>query len=115
MSRPGGAALRPVGVFPLVMGVLERVVGVVALEARPFVCGSLVVEGEFERVDDELDVSFELLSFFTERGSFEADDGWFCEEGAGSRETGLRLIRWDVFSLVSSLNDCERALEDVLA
>jgi hypothetical protein len=91
VSRPGGAALRPVGVLPLVMGVLERVVGVVALEARPFVCGRLFVDGEFER-DDELDVSFGVLNFFTERGSFEADDGWCCEEET-SRDTGLRFMR----------------------
>lgn len=79
VSRPGGAILRPepccVGVLALDRGVFERVVGVVALESLPFVCDTLVIDGEFERVDGGLEESLELLIFLTRRGSFEADDG----------------------------------------
>lgn len=76
VTRDRGAAFRVtppwVGVLALEVGVFARLVGVPALDIRPFVGGLLKAEGELDRVDEGV-VSLGLPSFLTERGSLEAD------------------------------------------
>lgn len=73
VTRVRGAAFRVtplwVGVLALV-GVFALVVGVPALDVRPFTCGRLRV-GEFERVEGV--ESLGLFTFLTERGSLDVD------------------------------------------
>ena len=67
--RPPGVC---VGVFALETGVLALLGGGAACGVLPLTCGFLMVEGELERVDGELDEPAGLLIFLIEIGSFEA-------------------------------------------
>lgn len=73
------------------LGVFARFVGAPVLDVRPFVCGRLKCEGELDRVDDALSDPVGLLSFLTDRGSFDAEPETEPLELGGRREGGLRM------------------------
>lgn len=74
-----------VGVFALVVGVVDRAVGVFArfmatggpwaLGGRALFTGRFVFAGEFDRVDAGLAGLDGLFSFFTDRGRRDGDGG----------------------------------------
>lgn len=95
VGSPGGGPFRPaadcVGVLALEVGVLERAVGVVALDILPFAPGRFAFEGEFDRVESGLVESPGVFSFRIDSGSFEAAC-WLLEDEAGSRVAPFRVM-----------------------
>lgn len=89
-------------------GVFARFVAVLALDVRPLVCGRLKVEGEFDRVDDGLvEDAVGLLSFLTDRGSFEAEPDTEPLELGGRRAPVLRASGRADLDAGTSLCDLE--------
>jgi hypothetical protein len=95
VGSPGAGAFLPptacVGVLARDVGVLERAVGVVVLELRPFAtCRFAPVEGE-SLVDSGLMTSLAVLRCRIDKGSFEAEV-WVVVDEVGSRVAPFRVM-----------------------
>lgn len=77
------------------------------LDVRPFVRGRLKFDGELDRVDDALSDPVGLLSFLTERGSFDVEPETEPFELGGRREAGLRTTGRADLEVGTSLCDRE--------